>query len=67
MATPHVTGASAPYITQNRNATVAEVKVWTGEGVLVGPASRRSSPPSPYGFTGNPDAFDEGVLYLGTA
>jgi subtilisin family serine protease len=66
MATPHVSGATALYITQNPNATVAEVKVWTGEGVLVGPASRPSSAPSPYGFTGDPDAFDEGVLYLGT-
>ena len=67
MATPHVTGATAHYIPQNPNATLAEVKVWTGEGVLAGLASRPSSPPTPYGFTGDPDAFDEGVLYLGTA
>jgi subtilisin family serine protease len=67
MATPHVTGATARSITQNPNATVAEVKGWAGEGVLGGLASRPSSPASPYGFTGDPDAFDEGVLYLGTA
>ena len=67
MATPHVTGAAALYIAQNPNATVAEVKVWIGEGVLVGLASRPSSPLSRFGFTGDPDAFGAGVLYLGTA
>jgi subtilisin len=65
MATPHVTGAVALYIAQNPNATVDEVKGWIGEGDSNGPASRPHSPPSPYGFTGDNDGFDEGVLYLG--
>jgi subtilisin len=59
MATPHVTGAIALYIAQNPGATVAEVRTW-----LEGPASRPNA--SSYGFTGDPDAFDEGVLYLGS-
>jgi subtilisin len=58
MATPHVTGAAALYIDQPPTATVLEVRAW-----LEGPASRPNS--SPYGFTGDRDAFDEGVLYLG--
>jgi subtilisin len=58
MATPHVTGAVALYCAQHPSATVAEVRAW-----LEGPASRANS--SPYGFTGDPDGFDEGVLYLG--
>jgi hypothetical protein len=37
---------------------VVDVRAW-----LEGPASRPNS--SPYGFTGDPDAIDEGVLYLG--
>jgi subtilisin family serine protease len=57
-ATPHVTGAVALYIAQNPTATVAEVRAW-----LEGPASRPNS--SQYGFKGDPDSFDEGVLYLG--
>jgi subtilisin family serine protease len=64
MATPHVTGAVALYLTRNPNATVVEVRAWIGEGISNGPASR----PHPlllYGFTGDRDAFDEGVLYLG--
>jgi subtilisin len=58
MATPHVTGAAALYVAKNPNATVADVRAW-----LEGPASRPNS--SPHGFTGDPDAFDEGVLALG--
>jgi subtilisin family serine protease len=58
MATPHVTGAAALYIAQSPNATVVDVRAW-----LEGPASRPNA--SPYGFNGDPDAFDEGALYLG--
>ena len=58
MATPHVTGAVALYRAKNPGATGAAVRTW-----LEGPASRPNA--SPYGFTGDPDAFDEGVLYLG--
>jgi subtilisin len=58
MATPHVAGAVALYSAKNPKATVAEVRTW-----LEGPASRPNAPP--YGFTGDPDAFDEGVLSLG--
>jgi len=61
MATPHVTGAVALYVAKNPAATVVDVRAW-----LEGPASRPSAPPSPYGFTGDPDLFDEGVLYLGS-
>ena len=57
MATPHVTGAVALYRAKNPRATAA-VRTW-----LEGPPSRPNA--SPYGFTGDPDAFDEGVLYLG--
>src|SRR5215212_6692428 len=58
MATAHVTGAVALYHAKNPHATVVDVRAW-----LEGPASRPNA--SPYGFTGDPDAFDEGVLYLG--
>jgi subtilisin len=60
MATPHVTGAAALYVAQNPNATVDDVRAW-----LEGPASRPNA--SPYGFTGDRDAFDEGVLNLALA
>ena len=60
MATPHVTGAAALYIANNPNATVVDVRAW-----LEGPASRPNA--SQYGFTGDPDPIDEGVLYLGRA
>jgi subtilisin family serine protease len=66
MATPHVTGAVALYIANNPGATVSDVRtIWIGDGVSNGLASRPHSPPSPYGFTGDDDGFDEGVLYLG--
>jgi subtilisin len=58
MATPHVTGAVALYRAKNPRATAAAVRTW-----LEGPASRPNA--SPYGFTGDSDEFDEGVLYLG--
>jgi subtilisin len=58
MATPHVTGAVALYRAKNPRATAAAVRTW-----LEGPASRPNA--SPYGFTGDSDTFDEGVLYLG--
>jgi subtilisin family serine protease len=58
MAAPHVTGAAALYVAKNPRATVADVRAW-----VEGPASRPNA--SPYGFTGDPDAFDEGVLSLG--
>jgi len=59
MATPHVTGAVALFIAQNPGATVAAVRTW-----LEGPASRPNA--SPYGLNGDPDAFHEGILYLGS-
>lgn len=58
MAAPHVTGAVALYIGSTPNATVADVRA-----VLEGAFSRPNT--SPYGFTGDPDSNDEGVLYLG--
>jgi subtilisin family serine protease len=58
MATPHVTGAVALYIANNPNSTVADVRTWL-EGVVSRPNASED------GFDGNPDAFDEGVLYLG--
>jgi subtilisin family serine protease len=60
MATPHVAGAAALYIANNPNASVVDVRAW-----LEGPVSRANS--SSYGFTGDKDAVDEGILYLGTA
>jgi subtilisin family serine protease len=59
MATPHVTGAVALYNAKNPSATVVDVRSW-----LEGPASRPNA--SPYGFTRDPDVFDEWVLYLGS-
>jgi hypothetical protein len=58
-----VTGAVALYMAQNPAATSADAHAWIGDGVSNGPASRPNS--SPYGFTGDPDTYDEGVLYLG--
>ncbi|MCC2626800.1 MAG: hypothetical protein K0S14_450, partial [Thermomicrobiales bacterium] len=58
MAAAHVTGAVALYIAQHSGATVGDVRTW-----LESEASRPNS--SPFGFTGDPDGIDEGVLYLG--
>jgi subtilisin len=59
MAASHVTGAAALYIAKGPGpGTPADVRTW-----LESAFSRPNS--SPYGFTRDPDAFDEGVLYLG--
>jgi subtilisin len=58
MAAAHVTGAVALYIAQHSGATVGDVRTW-----LESEASRPNA--SPFGFSGDPDGFDEGVLYLG--
>ena len=60
MATLHVSGAAALQVAESSNARVASVRAW-----FTRPAARPMS--SPYGFSGKPDAFDEGVLYVGTA
>jgi hypothetical protein len=58
MAAAHVTGAVALYLAQHSDATVADVGTW-----LESTGSRPNA--SQFGFTGDKDGFDEGVLYLG--
>jgi subtilisin family serine protease len=61
MATPHVTGAVALYIAKGPGpGTPADVRAW-----LSAQGSRPQNDPT-YGFTGDPDAFHEPVLYLGS-
>jgi len=58
MATPHVTGAVALYLTENPAATPSDVRGW-----LLDIASRPQN--SPQGFSGDRDSFREPALYLG--
>jgi subtilisin family serine protease len=61
MATPHVTGAVALYIAKGPGpGTPADVRAW-----LSTQGSRPQDDPT-YGFTGDPDADHEPVLYLGS-
>ncbi len=58
MATPHVTGAIALYMSEFPDATVSEVRTW-----LLNAATKPQD--SSGGFAGDPDDFAEPVLDLG--